>query len=195
MYSRLDEFIPQVDVPEGIEGDWKVERFKISKAESEFSKLRAVFHPREYVQPGRYTRLVRGRSIIMSDTLSERLDHQLAVHRAHGRILINGLGLGMVLNACLRKPEVDHATVVEISPDVIKLVAPHYQKRYGERLTIVEADALTWRPKKGSRFGMVWHDIWDTISGDNLPEMTKLHRSYGRRTEWQGSWCKEICRR
>jgi len=191
----LDERVPKVDIPEGEDGEWKVQRFVISKEESNFSQMRAVFRPREYVRPGRYTRLTRNGGVVMSDTDSERYDHLMPVHMSHGKILINGLGIGIVLNACLRRPNVEHTTVVDISPEVIRLVGPHYQKLYGDRLTIICADALTWRPKRGTRYGMVWHDIWDTICGDNLPEMTKLHRSYGQRTEWQGSWQKEMCRR
>jgi len=189
----LDERVPKVDIPEGYANDWKVQRFVISEKESNFTKMRAVFHHREYVEAGRYTRLTHCGGVVMSDTNSERREHIMPVLKAQGKILINGLGIGMVLNACLRKPEVEHATVIELSPEVIWLVGPHYQKLFGDRLTIICADALTWRPKRGTRYGMVWHDIWDTICGDNLPEMTKLHRSYGQRTEWQGSWQKDMC--
>lgn len=33
--------------------------------------------------------------------------------------------------------------------------------------------------------------IWPEIVTTNLPEMTRLHRKYGRRVGWQGSWCRE----
>jgi spermidine synthase len=138
----------------------------------------------------------------MSDTPAEQDDHREFVQRARGRILINGLGLGMVLQACLERRKwqsdeyaVEHATVVEISPAVIALVAPHYQARYGDRLTIVQADALTWQPPKGERYAAVWHDIWPDICTDNLPQMHTLHRRYGRRADWQGSWARWICER
>jgi spermidine synthase len=98
----------------------------------------------------------------------------------------------MVLNAALRKPEVEHVTVVEQSEDVIKLVASHYE---GPRVTIVHADAMTYQPPTGAKFGAVWHDIWDDICADNLDEMKILHRRYGRRTVWQGSWARELCER
>ena len=98
----------------------------------------------------------------------------------------------MVLKNILLKPEVTDVTVVEISQELIDIVAPHYPD---ERVTFVCASAFDYKPPKGKRYQMVWHDIWDYICADNLPEMTKLHRKYGRRTDWQGSWCKAECQR
>lgn len=84
-------------------------------------------------------------------------------------------------------------TVIERSPDVIALVGEYYKKKYGNRLNIINADAFTWKPPKNKVYDVVWHDIWDSISGDNLPEMHKLHRRYGRHARWQASWCRYRC--
>ena len=53
-----------------------------------------------------------------------------------------------------------------------------------------QADALEYKPPRGEQYDVVWHDIWPNICTDNLPEMHKLHRKYGRRCNWQGSWCR-----
>lgn len=37
--------------------------------------------------------------------------------------------------------------------------------------------------------------IWDSLCADNLEEMTKLKRRFGRRTDWQGCWGEYQCRR
>lgn len=187
--------IPCVDVPEGTEGIWRVERFTVTEDDVKLHNLRCVFQPgmgRRTMSAGTYTKLMRGGCLIMSDTDAEKHDHYWAVREAKGIILLNGLGIGMVLNACLLKPEVERAIVVEKSPEVITLCGEHYRRKFGERVEIVEADAMTYVPPKGIRFGAVWHDIWDNICSDNIPEMTKLHRRYGRKTDWQGSWCKEM---
>ena len=128
----------------------------------------------------------------MSDTPDEKRDHYEIVNRAKGHVLINGLGLGMVLAAVLKKQEVERVTVVEIDADVISLVGPHF---HNDRLVIIQSDAFTYKPPKGEIYGAVWHDIWDSICDDNLSEMTKLKRRYGRRTIWQGCWCEYQCRR
>lgn len=141
-------------------------------------------------KPGTYTRLVHERrGVVMSDTTAERRDHYPFVMKAKGHCLINGLGLGMCLAAALNKPEVESVTVVEIDEDVIRLVGPAYKD---ERVKIIHSSAFEYKPEKDVRFGAVWHDIWDSICEDNLSEMATLHRKYGRRCDWQGSWGKEI---
>ena len=88
----------------------------------------------------------------------------------------------------------ERVTVVEVNQDVIDLVGPHYSALYGaHHVEIVHGDALTYQPPKKVRYGAVWHDIWANICPDNLPEMHKLHRRYGRRSDWQGSWSRHLC--
>jgi len=75
---------------------------------------------------------------------------------------------------------------------VVHLVGPSYE---GERCTVHLADAYEIRWPVGTRWDVVWHDVWQNISGDNVPEMAKLKRSYGRRADWQGCWAERECRR
>ncbi len=195
----------KVDVPVGKSGDWEISRFSVSKKEADFHNLRETIHGgRRTILPGVYTKLTCSGKIVMSDTPAELEDHWAPARRARddrglfdpripNNVLINGLGLGVVAQAVLDEPTVSHVTVVEKSSDVIALVGLHYTKRYGSKLTIVCADALDWKPPKGHRYRVVWHDIWSDISADNIPEMHRLHRKYGRRCDWQGSWCRWMC--
>jgi hypothetical protein len=185
--------IENVSVPEGSRGAWTVRRFVVSPEDAERTKLQAMMRGRGYVPPGTYTELHHARrGVVMSDTPDEMRDHRFAVHKAKGHVLVNGLGIGMVLAAILKKPEVTAVTVVEIDQDVIDLVGPYYLD--DARVSIVHASAYDYQPPKGLRYGAVWHDIWDDICGDNLAGMTKLKRKYGRRTDWQGCWCEWQCR-
>jgi hypothetical protein len=188
----FEEF--KVNIPEGEKNGWVVRRITVTEDQSKWDRIRNAVHgSRRYTPAGTYTQLLTpGRNIMMSDTPDEIRDHMTMIYRAKGHVLINGLGIGVVLQACLNKDEVTHATIIELSQDVIDLVAPHYREKYGERLTIIKADALEYAPPKGERYGAVWHDIWPYICNDNLEEMKRLHRKYGRRTEWQGSWCREL---
>jgi len=183
----------KVNIPAGKSGDWEVKTFTVTEEQAKFDRLRGMFHGGRYTPAGTYTCITRFGRIIMSDTPDEIGDHYSMINNAHGEVLINGLGIGMVLQAVLEKPEVTHATVIEYSSDVIALVGEHYKKKYGDRLTIICADALKWKPSKDAHYGAVWHDIWDNICSDNLPEMTKLHRKYAKISEWQGSWAKYEC--
>lgn len=185
--------IEPVSIPSGERGLWEVQRIVVSKADSDRTRLEQMRHGRGFVPAGEYTALKHARrGIVMTDTPDERRDHYEAVYNARGHILINGLGIGMVLNACLKKPDVTRATIVEIDPDVVALVAPHYTD---PRVEIVTANAFDYLPPKGLRYGMVWHDIWDDICADNLDQMTRLKRKYGRRTDWQGCWAEYQCKR
>lgn len=186
--------IEKVTVPVGQSGEWTIERFKISKHQAVVGSIQALQHGRGQVTPGDYTALRHKRyGLVMSDTDDEMRDHYPIVLKAIGHVLLNGLGLGMVLSAVLKRDGVECVTVVEKEPDVIDLVGPHYQK--DKRVQIVAADAFAYRPEKGAHYGAVWHDIWNNLCGDNLEEMTKLKRKYGRRADWQGCWGESYIRR
>jgi spermidine synthase len=176
-------------IPEGVSGAYRIEHFTVTPEDSERTRIRAWRD--EYVESGDYTRLMRGRTVVMSDTPLEVRTNRPILIAATGRVLINGLGIGMVLKRILAKPEVERVTVVELSADVIALVGPSFTA--DERVTIIHADALEYTPPTGERFDAVWHDIWDNVCSDNLPDMRKLHRRYGRRTAWQGSWRRDDC--
>ena len=168
--------LERVSIPEGKMGAWEVSRFVVSDEDAQRQMFQMMKTGR-YTPPGEYTKLTRSGYLVMSDTPDEMRDHYEIVRQASGHVLINGLGIGMVLRAVLKKPEVKRVTVVEKSADVIALVGPSYAS---ERVEIVHADAFDYQPPKGVRYGAVWHDIWDDICGDNLAGMTKLKRSNGR---------------
>jgi hypothetical protein len=186
----------QVDVPEGVSGSWKVSRFTVSKEAAKFEAMRAIFGGSgRGVPAGTYTSLTRDGQVIMSDTPDEIRDHRHAISEAKGRCLVAGLGIGMVSRAMLLKPEVTHVTIIEQSSDVIKLVAPWLTSQFPGRVTIIEADILTWTPPKGEKWDAAWFDIWDSICADNLAEMKTLSRRFARRVAWKGSWARGQCER
>lgn len=181
--------IPNVTLPIGEKGSWSIEKVSFTGDEV-FNRLQALKHGR-YIPEGEYTFLKFNNKIVMSDTPDEKRDHWEPVHKAQGHILIAGLGLGMVLQACAKKPDVEKITVVEVSQDLIDLVGPHYEKMFPGKLEIVCADIYDWKPPKGIIYNVAWYDIWNDMCEDNLPLMTKLHRKFAKRVKWQGSWSKE----
>jgi hypothetical protein len=180
----------EIDVPDGVCGEYTVESFEVSRIEADLYNIRSRDRG---IFPGTYKRLKRGGYLLMSNTPVEISDHIKFIHKATGDVLINGLGLGMALKAILDKPSVTSVTVVEISKEVISLVGPTYIK--DPRVSIINDSAFDYKPPKGTRYQAVWHDIWDDICSTNLVEMERLHRKYGRRTDWQGSWCRLECLR
>lgn len=145
-------------------------------------------------RPGTFTKLVVDGTLWMSDVQAEYIDHFEAIEQAHGRVLLNGLGLGCVLKAILAKDSVEHVDVVEIDRRVIDLMVENAPWVTDERVTVHHDDAFSaaksWAV--GTRWDVAWHDVWLHLTEDNLAEMARLHRSYGRRVGWQGSWGKEL---
>lgn len=197
--------IPRSELPEASKGDWSIQRFTISEAEAARENLHYMEagSMRRMVKPGTYTRLVRytptGDVVVMSDTDAEIRDHQHFVWKAEGNVLVTGLGLGLVVNALLLKPAVEHVTVVEISDDVIYLVAPYLWQAHGhERLYIDQGDAFHWLPPwKNEKFDYAWHDIWTDINPDNLPQIRWLKQHYANRMKEPGrqkAWVEDELR-
>jgi hypothetical protein len=181
--------IMTVTVPEGEKGGMRVQRFTVAPGTTEGARL--ALRGRG-VRPGTYTALRDHGHLWMSDTPAEKRDHVWAVHQIAKpdtrRVLINGLGLGMVLAAALSFDHVEHVDVVELDRRVIDLVGPHYTK--DPRVTIHQGDAYevarTWAP--GTRWNVGWSDIWQDITTDDLPGHARLNRSYGRRCDWHECW-------
>jgi hypothetical protein len=179
----------KVDLPEGKRGNVEVRKFEVPKVS--LANLRYAMDGRG-VTPGWFTGLYRNGYLWMSDTDAEQRDHwevdSQIRHRA-GRVLVMGLGLGMIVKQALSCEHVTHVDVVEIDPDVAALVGPAYE---GPRCTIHVADAYEIKWPTGTRWDVAWFDIWPDLCEDNLEEMATLARSYGRKADWKGYWGKEM---
>jgi hypothetical protein len=191
-------FTPMAAIHEpGRAGDWVLEHYEIDEASARFW---ASARPREYshLQAGIYAKLKRGETIVMTDTPFERLSNYEAVHQAQGRVLIGGLGLGMVLLPILRKPTVERVYVLEQDPAVIELVAPGLQRAvpqdYEEKLQLLCGDVKVSGSASvvaGLVFDTIYLDIWDEISGDNWPEYKALKLLWRKSLAvggWLGCW-------
>ena len=120
------------------------------------------------------------------------------------RVLVVGLGLGIVHSWLLAHASIARIDIIEIDADVIGLIirgcreqgAPN-QWAADPRLHIHRGDAHTWWPGPARRHGCAvhgdcavqadctWHaaffDIWDGISPFNLPSMHRLTQRFARR--------------
>lgn len=173
---------------------WKIDKIILTRADVGLNNLRALRDgfPEQCASPGKYTRLVyNGHVIVMSDTRLEALTNLSIIQAAHGNVMINGLGMGFVLENILRNPEVKHVRVFEIDPDLIALVKPFFMNGDGHlenRVQFIEANALERVPTYKEKYDVVWHDIWSNICSDNLKEIKILTQRWKRRCTWQGAW-------
>ena len=179
-------------LPVGISGKVRLVHFTVSEADAKFTMLRAACNGRdEYVPPGTYVRLVMNHGVMMSDTPMEQRSNREVVYHARGHVLIAGLGLGMILHPICEKPEVTKVTVVELDPDVIKLVSPSLPAK----VEVVQGDIFEWKPAKGTKYDCIYMDIWQGICEDNLKGMATLHRRFAKCKApgaWMGSWQRNL---
>lgn len=173
--------------------------------------------------PGRWhTALVhRDRGLVMSDVPAEVAGALPFLDYAAGqprrlRLLIAGLGLGIIPAWLLGHASIARIDIIEIDADVAGLITSGYREEGAPnqwaadpRLHIHHGDAHAWWPGPADRrgcathrscvlpAGSTWHaaffDIWDGISPANLPSMHRLTRRYARRVGKIWSWERAEC--
>lgn len=180
-----------IDLPECEEDGLRIERFTVERDSIANWRLGA-----RSTRPGTYTGLMLNGRLWMSDTDAEKRDHMEAAHQMVGwrakRVLINGLGLGMVLKAALSLDHIERVDVVENDERVLRLVGAYYARDSRVRLHHADAYEQMSRWPVGTCWDVAWSDIWPDLCTDNLESMAKLRRSYGRRTKWHDCWGREL---
>lgn len=138
------------------EGD----RFKVDVFEITNENFRAIFH--DGISPGKYARLVDKElhECVMSDTRMEQVTNGDFVLNAHGKVLIGGLGIGMVLLAIQDKPDVEEIVVVEKYQEVIDLV--RNQLPLNNKVRVVCEDIFEYEPEQ--KFNTIYLDIWNNAN-------------------------------
>ncbi len=91
--------------------------------------------------------------------------------RAHGRVLIAGLGLGLPVLAIQRKAEVESITIVELHREVIDLVASRIP--LGGKVRALEGDAFQYVPDEKCDVAWLFLNIY---GGKYYSAMTELRR-------------------
>ncbi len=127
--------------------------------------------------------LVHGETV-MEDSLRELRQHLPIWLRAHGSVLVSGLGLGCVVRGLLASPRVDTITCVEIDASIIRVVGPEFASN--PRVRIIKGDALTIDLRE--KFDCAWHDIW-TEGDEHLQVLhARLIKRFYPQCGIQGAW-------
>lgn len=172
----------------------RISKYEFDSKEDIFYNLRAsrdmggIF----YMYTGQYVRLHINNQLMMSDTAMERKTNRQFVNNAKGRVLIAGLGVGLIIQAIIDKEEVTEVVVIEKYQDVIDLVEPIFKH---PKLKVICADIFEYDMPKEEKFDAIYFDIWAEISIDNLEQMKRLHAKYRRNKRsqdaWMHSWMKD----
>lgn len=100
-----------------------------------------------------------------------------AIEAAKGKVVTFGLGLGYYAYMCSEKAEVSSITVVEKSPDVIRLFKTHILPQFprADKVRIIEADAFEYAehqmPSEG--YDVAFVDTWRDAS-DGAPMYERM---------------------
>ncbi|OQP65544.1 hypothetical protein A3860_17930 [Niastella vici] len=113
------------------------------------------------------------------------------IEKANGKVLVFGLGLGMVAQALAAKTDVHTITVVELDQELVDMVGTYYEN-YSSKIKIIQGNAFTYHDSKS--YDAIWFDIWDTISSDNLPEMDLLKKRWKKKAPIRMCWAEKDCR-
>jgi len=173
------DLVGSVKIPPGETENFKFERFTITPDAAEFQNAMDALKPgrRIYaVRPGEFTRLCYKSGfgdVLMSDTDFEVNTNLEAINEATGDVLIFGLGLGLILNVIMEKPDVKSVTVVELHEEIINYVGPHYKNK---KLKIIQGDAYGWTPPPRTRYDYIYYDIWGSFSTDLVDKMKELKK-------------------
>lgn len=151
-----------------IVGDCETKRYIIRKNNSMAYKYN--------IPDGEYVKLLISGEVMMSTTPMEYYTNREFMNKAHGDILIGGLGLGCVPYCIQDKKEVKSITVIEYSQNIIDLVLP--QHSFNDKVKVVKDDVFTFKPEK--KYNCIYMDIWAFINSDVYEEMKKLKRKYGQ---------------
>ena len=100
-----------------------------------------------------------------------------AIKEAHGKVVTFGLGLGYYAYMAAMKEEVESVTVVELSPDVIRLFEGHILPKMPcrDKIKIVNMDAFKYAEKvmPSEDFDLAFVDTWRDAS-DGAPMYRRM---------------------
>lgn len=153
-------------IPTQSVGEWHVKKRMLKRGAIlpvEASWIEAAL----FVSPVEVTILREGlmeaddsKSVWMSDTPREYFMACDLVNRTEGpRVLVGGLGLGLVCHLLLRRRDIESVVVIEKAPEVIEMVAPYLPVG----VEVIEGDFLEmmWKLSvRGQEFETVIADLW-----------------------------------
>lgn len=130
-----------------------------------------------FKKPFSYLALCQEKNIWMSLNPNEIETMTPFIKKAHGNVLVMGLGMGYVPFMMLEKSEVKSITIIERDQDIInlfnKLLFPYFPSK--NKITIIKDDAIKYQPKQ--KFDYIFADLWHTPE-DGIELFVKLKKKY-----------------
>ncbi len=113
----------------------------------------------------------------MTLTPADTVTSRIPIAAARGKVVTYGLGLGYYAFHAAEKPSVESVTVIEKSPDVIRLFKENLLPLFphGEKIRVIEADAFDYaeHAAPGERYDVAFVDTWRDAS-DGCPMYLRM---------------------
>jgi len=158
---------PVLNIPEGTSGNCELRHFKQHGPVKAFNMRVALFGQPCQTIPfeGETTwhEILEDGGRWMSDLPIEQQQHDRELERMSDshRVLVGGLGLGYAIHKMVLDYDVSEVHVVEINPDVIKLVWTHVHPEVKERCTIHLNDLFQFlKHVEPEEYDWGFFDIW-----------------------------------
>jgi hypothetical protein len=169
----------KVSIPDNEIGNWKIKKYhgnvhNILTNHTTITDLRYI----ENEPIDDYTLLNHSQyGCIMMDSEKEYKEHNLLWENLNGKILIGGLGIGMVNEKLITSNDVTKVTIVEKHQEVIDMVWPYCKK--DNRFEIIHEDVETWNIPSEYYWNYAWFDTWiGGVSGDIFEYCNMLLQKY-----------------
>ena len=129
-----------------------------------------------FSEPFSYLALTEGNNIWMSINPNEIATMSPFINKAHGNVLVLGLGMGYVPFMMANKKEVKSITVIEKDQEIInlfnKLIYPKFIN--GQKIQIIKYDAISY-VHHNQKYDYIFADLWHSPE-DGLPLFIRLKR-------------------
>jgi len=133
----------------------------------------------------------RGWQVWMGNGPDEEHDMAYGAARMHGKCLVLGLGIGLVvqyINACKKCKSI---TIVERSPIVIKHIAPWLQENVSIPIEIIEGDDVEFLSSTEQKWNTMYADTWEKCT-DALHKIDTLRKlAIGKVKGKKVFWCEQ----
>ena len=121
------------------------------------------------------TELRINNEVVMVDDPMHWIGMQRLAEACEGKVLIGGLGLGLILHHFINNKKVTSIDVVEINKDVINLIKPLLPQ--DNRVKILNDDIFNYEYVHGD-YGTIVLDMWVRGKADKQTKLAGLENAY-----------------
>ena len=183
---KNNPYYKNIKIPEITDGQWELrwEEYAPYRAvivgDMEISEDFSEYAPLGFFEEAfRFPAVLEGGNEWMTLTPVDLDTSEEAIEAAHGKVVTFGLGLGYYAYMVSEKPSVKSITVIEKSPDVIRLFEKHIlpQFPHKDKVRVICADAFSYAENDmpDEHFDVAFVDTWRDAS-DGAPMYERMKK-------------------